>query len=248
MNKEWLVKSFTLGIVVIFICVSFQPIIAEKTVSLKKESNNDNVDFEKVKEYLFQTLIDILNNPEVKQFLNEHKHDLITRNNNYDCKNAIQKISSQNPKLLKSIFITKPKMTYEYLETNYNRGLELYNILGEEESLKMIESIYVANPELFNELKDIIVNDKELYNRITTLGEMNEVLEPIPPFLRPICWILFISYLPSYFVVVFLGDYILVWLLKHNLQLLALIIQAFGSLFALSCNLKIFLMQLFYCL
>jgi len=174
MIDNWIKKGLAFAVVLLFIGVSFQSIIAEKTISVEKESDYNNVDFEQAKEYLFQIIIDISNNPEVKQFLNEHKHDLITRdNNNYEYKNVIQKICSQNPKLLKSILFNKPKMTYEYLETNYNKGLELYNILWEEESLKIVESVKIANPELFNELKVIISNDKELSIKISNLKEMN---------------------------------------------------------------------------
>ena len=178
MKKDWLVKTLALGIVALFICVSYQPIIAEKTVSVEKTSDYNNVDFEQAKEYLFRTLVDISNNPEVKAFLNQHKRDLIiNNNNNYDCRNAIQKIHKQNPRLLKSIIFTKPKMTYEYLEKNFNKGLEIVDILGEEESLKIAESVKISNPELFNELKNIIANDEELSNKISVLKEMNNNLE-----------------------------------------------------------------------
>ena len=128
MKKEWLIKTLAVVIIVLFIGVCFQPIIAEETVSVEKESDYENWGFEEAKEYLFQTIIDIFNNPKVKVFLNEYKHDLFT--NDYNCKNAVKKILLQKPKLLKSMFFTKTKMIYEYLETNYNRGLELINILG----------------------------------------------------------------------------------------------------------------------
>ena len=47
MKKEWLIKTLALGIVVLFIGVSFQPIIAEKTMSIEKESGYINADFKK---------------------------------------------------------------------------------------------------------------------------------------------------------------------------------------------------------
>jgi hypothetical protein len=195
MKKEWLVKTLAFGIVVLFIGVSFQPIIAEKTISVEKESNYNNVDFEQAKAYLFQTLIDISNNPEVKQFMDEHKHILIPRNNNnYDCKNTIQKIYMQNPRLLKSIIFTRPKMTYEYLETNYNKSLEIVDILGEEESSNIVESVKIVNLDLFNELKNIIANDEDLSNRVSVLEEMNNNVKSNMDFsdFPVICGILFI--------------------------------------------------------
>jgi len=196
MKKEYLVKTFALGIVALFICVSYQPIIAEKTTSVDKTSNYNNVDFEEAKEYLFQTIVEISNNQDVKEFLNENKLNIIS--NYYDCKNEVQKISSQNPKLLKSILFTKPEMTYEYLETNYNNGLEIKDILGEEESLDIVESVKIVNPDLFIELKNIIANDEKLSNRISVLEEMNNNLISKLDFSdHPIiCRILGILFLP----------------------------------------------------
>jgi len=181
MKKEWSVKTFALVIVVLFIGVSFQPIIAENTIAVGKEQDYINVDFEQAKTYLFQTLIDISNNPKVKEFLNEHKHDLFTNNcNKFDCKNDIHKIWSQKPRLIKSILFTKPEMTYKYLEKNYNRGLEIVDILGEEETSKTLESVGNINPKVFVELKNIILNNQELSNRISVLGEMNQELKSNP--------------------------------------------------------------------
>ena len=196
MQKNIIKKGLVLAVIVLFISVCFQPIIAENTISAEKESNYNNVDFDEAKKYLFQTLIDISNNPEVKHFLNEHKHDLIkNNNNNYDCRNAIKKIYSHNPKLLKSILFTKPEMTSEYLEKNYGRGLEIVDILGEEESLKIVESVNITDSELLNELKNIILNDKYLSNRVTVLEKMNNGLQLEHPI---ICGIIFILFLPPY--------------------------------------------------
>ena len=62
------IKNPCRGIIVLFICVSFPPIIAENTRLIGKESNN-NVDFEEVKEYLFQTIIDTANNKEIQRII-----------------------------------------------------------------------------------------------------------------------------------------------------------------------------------
>jgi len=206
MKNEWLVKIFAFGIVVLFIDVSFQPIIAEKIVLDEKEFEYNNVDFEEAKEYLFQTLIDISNNPEVKQFLNEPKNSLISRNNNnYDCKNTIQKIYSHNPKLLKSIFFTRPKMTYDYLEKNYKKGLKIVEILGLEETSNMMESVKISNKEFFSELKNIIANDEELSNRVSVLEEMNNNLISNLDFKdHPIiCALLMLTCVPIFILLLF---------------------------------------------
>ena len=249
MKKEWLAKTLALGITALFISVSYQPIIAEKTLSVEKESNNDNVSFEEVKEYLFQTLIDISNNPKVKEFLNEHKHDLITNNNN-NYKNAVKKILLQKPRLLKSIPFTKPKMTYDYLEKNYNKGLDIIDILGEEESLDIVESVKIVNPELLIELKNIIANDEKLSNRISVLEEMNNNLISKLNFSdNPIiCSILAILFLPvaiSATLYIFIKHFFFNFIRRH---LLIIIFLAIPFITILIYGLPIFvLLALFGC-
>ena len=228
MKKKWL----AVGIILLFIGVSFQPIIAEKTkiISVENESSYANVDFDEAKEYLFQTLIAISNNQNVKELLKQNNHKAF--NSDYDYKDVFLQILFKKPRLLKSMLFTKPKMTYEYLETNYNRGLELYNILGKEESLKIIESVKIVNPEFFNELNNIILNDKELYDKILTLGEINEILKSIS-YNMSICIILFICFLTSailgsiiclpYFIFKELAD-------KYKIPILCLFEDFFGEI------------------
>ena len=249
MKKEWFVKTLALVIVALFTSVSYQPIIAENTKSVEKESDYNNFDFEQAKEYLFQTIVDISNNPEVKKFLNDHKKDLFSKDNNkYDFKNMIQKICSQNPKLLKSILFTKPEMTIEYLEKNYNKGLEMFDILGKEESSKIVESVKIINPEIFNELKNIILDVEELSNRILVLEKININLKPKFEFGKSldICFILFIYFIPSFITEVFFED-LLSWALEHHRLLLAAIDAPFYFLSYLNLLSILNLMESFNC-
>jgi hypothetical protein len=172
MQKNIIKKGFIVAVICIFIAISFQPIIAEDTVSVEKESNCEIVNFKQVKDYLFQTLIDISNNAKLKEFLNKNKHNLITDDYNYNI--AIQKILLEKPRLIKSIVFNNPEITYKYLQSTYNRGIELIKILGDVESLNIVKPAEIINPELFIELKNIILNNVELSNRIIILGEMNK--------------------------------------------------------------------------
>jgi len=248
MKKEWLVKNLAICIVVLFIGVGFKPMLAENTILDGKQSDYNNVDFEEAKEYLFQTIIKISNNPKVKEFLNENKHNLIT--NYYDCKNAIQKIYSKNPKLLKSILFTKPEMTYEYLEKGYKNGLEIFDILGVEETSKMMESAKITNLELFNELKIIIENDKELSNRISVLEEMNNNLKSNLGFQNSsvICKILNIIALMISLSYMFFGKYVYQWLVDHNRTLIAKTLAIFIYSIAYLAIPVVFLQLIFNCI
>ena len=60
MKKEWLVKTFALSVVVLFIAVSFQPITAKDTVSFVKKSD---------KKELLETVLDIVNNKEIQSII-----------------------------------------------------------------------------------------------------------------------------------------------------------------------------------
>ena len=220
MKKECLVKTLALGVIVLFISVSYQPIIAEETISVEKESNYDNCSFEEAKEYLFQTIIDISNNPEVKDLLKQSNQRLFT--SDYDYKDVFLHLLFRKPRLLKSLLFTRPKMTIEYLDKSYNNGAELINLLEEEESLDMVESVKITEPEMFNELKNIILNDEELSNQIFVLEEMNNDLKfnfertdfPIICGILELC---FISSLLGYDLFGVISE----WAYKHNFYLLS---------------------------
>ena len=67
------------------------------------------------------------------------------------------------------MFFTRPKMNAEYLNKAYKYGVEIVDVLGEDEALEMIESIECTNPQIFNDMTDIISNNPELNNRIEQL-------------------------------------------------------------------------------
>ena len=67
MKKDWLVKTFALVVVVLFIVVSFQPITALDTISLEKKSGIVKIDNRK--ELLFETIINIANNNEIQDII-----------------------------------------------------------------------------------------------------------------------------------------------------------------------------------
>jgi len=175
-------KGLVLAIIVLFTSASFQPIIAEKNkiISVENESNYGNVDFDEAKEYLFQTIIDISNNPEVKELLKQSNQRIFS--SDYDFKDVFLQLLFKKPRLLKSILYTRPKMTIEYLDKSYNRGIEFVNIVGEEQALDILDSIKISNPDLLNEFNNIIKNNWELSYKELTLKTMNNNLKFDTPF------------------------------------------------------------------
>ena len=190
MNKTILLKKgLVIGIVFLFIGVGIYPAIAVEPITptnIIQEEELEQIEETEPKEYLFQTIIDIANNPDVNELLNqiedEWKNDNCYISWNFNCKSVFQKLLLKKPNLLFSILFTEPRITHEYLESSYNRGCKVANALGEENVIEIVESVEINNPEILDELYNLIMNNEELYDKIITLGEMNEGLSINLPF------------------------------------------------------------------
>ena len=173
MKKNLLSITFVMGIVVLLIGVGVQSTFA---VDIPEKEEIEP------KDYLFETIIAIANNPDVQELLEENKHNI---NFDFDNKYIFRQLLFKNPELLSSLVFTKPKMTTQYLEKAYEQGVEIVDIFGEEKGLEMLNSVELSNPELLDDLTNIIMNDEELSGRISTLSFLNNETNPI-------CKILFI--------------------------------------------------------
>jgi len=197
MNKKpiLLYKTLVVGVILILISIAVQPSIA--TIQPEKEINAEP------KDYLFQTIIDIANDPDVKSLLEQYKHKQFTLD--YDYEGVFSQLLLEKPKLLLDLLFTKPYVTYDYLDKCYNEGMEITNIIGENKASEMIESIKVAKQEDLDELNNIIINNEELSNRIATLKEMNMEINPTAPLQGPpiICGILVLILIPPAFTFMF---------------------------------------------
>ncbi len=184
-----LYKTLVVGIILLFIGVAVQPSVA--TIQPEEKINAEP------KDYLFQTIIDIVNNADVKDLLEPYNHKLFT--SDYDYKGVFSKLMLRNPRILFSMLFTKPSITYDYLDKCYNGGIEITNILGEDKTLEMLESIEVTNQEVLDELNNIIINDEEISDRIAILEEMNKEIKPKSPLENNslICGILTLIVIPT---------------------------------------------------
>jgi hypothetical protein len=220
-------KIIVIGVIALFIIVGFQPAFATEPI---KSTDITNEDIEP-KDYLFETIIEISNNPEVKELFEEYGnniYDLV-----YDYRGIFIQILFNNPSLLFSKLFTKPKITSDYLNSFFNEGCEIVDIIGEDKALEMIKSVKLPNPDIVDELQNIVLNDEELSNRITTLAELNDELKPDKPFWdNPIiCSFLMLSAVPIYCFFILLG--LLAESLEGNPILywsLAIIAGSLGSL------------------
>jgi len=173
MKKDLLRKTLVLGVIILFVGAGVQSVFA---VDIPEKEEIEP------KDYLFETIVSIANNPDVQDLLDEYKNNF-----NFDLNNQyiFRQLFFKNPDLLCSMVFTKTKTTSQYIDKTYNQGIELINIFGEEKAYEMLDSIELTNPELLDDLNNIIINDEELSNRISTLEELNNETSDI-------CKILFI--------------------------------------------------------
>jgi len=166
-------KTLVVGVIVLFIGVAVQPGIA--TVQPEVET----IDVEP-KDYLFQTIIDIANNPDVKKLLEQYDDDLFK----VDLDRGIyRKILFRNPRLFLNMIFTKPSLSIEYLNDYYDNGIMITNTLGEDKVLEIIENVEITDIKFFDEFNNIITRDEELSNRLETLKEMNKDIKLDWPFI-----------------------------------------------------------------
>ena len=163
-----------MGVIVLFVGAGVQSVFAVNTTEKEEIEPKD---------YLFETIINIANNPNFKDLLEENEHNIISCD--FNNKYVFRQLLFKNPELLWSMVLIKPKMTTEYLNNIYNQGIELVDIFGEEKALEIMNSVELTNPELLDDLNNIITNDEELSDRISTLIDLNNETNPI-------CKILFI--------------------------------------------------------
>ena len=202
MKQRIICKCLAVAVILLFLGLAVQP-----SVAVQPETE---IYFEP-KDYLFQTIIDIANNPEIKNLLRQYTNDMI----NFDIdKSVYHKIFLRNPRLMFNTLFTKPSISSEYLNKCYKDGIEVTNIISEDKVLEIIETVEVTDTEAFEEFNNIILNDEELSGRLVTLKEMNNELNPILDYPYPIiCSILEFLLMPWIFLldlVYYLQDFIFI--------------------------------------
>ena len=185
MNKNLLLS---IGTIILSLGLAIQPIAANAQIR--------DVEFDvEPKDFLFETIIDIANNPNIKEYFEQKDNKYI---NNFNSKILIHKPLLRYPRVFFQILFTKSDLSIKYLNFVYDKGCKLVKIIGEEDTFKIIESNKFRNAENFEMINKIVNKNTELKEKITTITEMNKNLKSDSP-LRPhpiICAILEIIFLP----------------------------------------------------
>jgi hypothetical protein len=172
-NPNLFKKTLVIGIIVLFIGLGVQPAIA--TEQPKEKTIKENCE-----DYLFQTIIDMANNPDIKNQLVQYEDNYF----NFDIDKSIyRKILFKNPILFLNLIFTKPTNTFRYLNKCYKMGNEITKTIGKDKTLEIIESVEIIDTVIFDELDKIIKKDEILSNKLATIKEMNKELNPATPTL-----------------------------------------------------------------
>jgi len=172
MNKKILIGSILA--VALLILVSFSNVVGYNTIkTLQEELIESEFDFEYCKEYLFQTLVDISENSEIKD---------IIKSNYKPQRNTLLPFRRSNVDL-----------KVEHLELLYDVGLKILDRLGEDKVAELMENIDFDN-EMFEEMDTLVMGNEELRERIYTLNTMNVKSETLDSEFPIICNILITSF------------------------------------------------------
>ena len=205
MKQRIICKALVVAVIILFIGLAIKPSIA-----VQPETEIDD----EPKDYLFQTIIDITNNPDVKDLLEQYDNDLFKVDID---RSVYRKLLLRNPRLFCNTLLTKPTMTIEYLNKCYSKGIEITNIIGEEKTLEIIENAEVTDRKLFDEIDDIISKDVELSNRLSTLEDMNKgYISDLSWGFPVICFLLVILVAPFFLWFAFFNELSLIFLLIDN--------------------------------
>ena len=188
-------KILVAGIIALFIGIGIQPAIANEPIIWPKIIKEEDIDN---KEYLFQTIINIANNPDVKDLFNKNKAGFV--NFDYNSITMYLRLLLKNPRTFLSILFTKPSITTNYLDSTLSKGCKIANTISEDKLYDITKSISINNPEFFEELNSIIIKNEDLSNRVRTLKEMKEELIPMVSSngALVICLILGLILVPSF--------------------------------------------------
>ncbi len=172
-KKKGLIKNtLVFGIIILFIGLAVQP----GTATVQTDKN-----VEETKEFLFQTIIDIVNNEEIINLFNQEKNTGFFLDFDHSLRSIYRNILFKDPSLIGSLIFTNPTFTRNHLELAYEKGCKLINLIGEDKALEIIESIKNTNPTFSNGLSNIIKNNEDIKNKITEIKVMNQELNPTTP-------------------------------------------------------------------
>jgi hypothetical protein len=163
MKRRMLSKGLVLAVILLFIGVAIQPGISTNTI---KDEKTD-VD---AKDYLFQIIIDMVNNQELQDIIQKSKlrGSLINSLHMPGLIFLFMKSRTSFRLLSQSSFLTK-----SFLEYAYRMGVKLSRTIDVSKMHSIIQRYQMSNQELQKEINTVIENNANLKAGITQLLSLN---------------------------------------------------------------------------
>jgi hypothetical protein len=162
--------------VVLLVLGSLSNVVGYQTVqSSNQKMINSEID---QKEVLIQTIVDIVGTPELQTFFiqltkewkNNQRYSVIDNEPN----TLVQNVLKIKERIHFSLLSDKPFSLYRSLIYDYDQGCKIINLLGEKEVITMMKTITFMNPKIINELKNILMKNDNLKEKITRLSVINK--------------------------------------------------------------------------
>ena len=181
MKKKILIGS--IFAVALLTLVSFSSVVGYNVVkNTQDEIITSEYDFEYCKDYLFETMVEISNNEDVKDLTSSNNQNMFPTN--------------FNQRTLFPVRRNTNKLSVEKLDLLYNIGIKLIDRLGEEKVAEIMETTNIEKPDFSDELFTTIMGNDDLRDRIYTLSEMNVESETLDDEFPIICGIIKIIFEP----------------------------------------------------
>ena len=163
-------------IIIALVCAGLMLVTPFTTIAQENKVSSNLIEQPDIepKDYLFQTIIDITNNPDVKKLLEQHNYDLFK----IDIDRSIYNIIfCRNPRLFYFLIFNKPSISQEYLNFVDTQGDKIIDVIGKDYAIEISESAELIDKTVLDEISSIIRNDKKLSENINNLNKLNVKIE-----------------------------------------------------------------------
>jgi len=178
-------KILVFSIAIMFFMLAFSPITNSSLIQTGFENiQDDDINYLEAKNSLFSLILDIVNEPEIQEFFNnvfENMDFSDVFDSDIELNEINNKIRTKNPRLYYSLIFSRSSFTKDYLEKSYKQGIEIINLIGEEDSKKIIKTLNPLNKNEYNDLNKIIFSEEKYKDRIEKLKELNINLKKDEP-------------------------------------------------------------------
>jgi hypothetical protein len=192
MKERMLCKGLVFAVILLFIGVAIQPGISTNT-------HDEKTDID-AKDYLFQTILDMVNNQEIQDIIqkSEIRGSLINSLHMPGVIFLLMKLRTNFRLSSLSSFLTK-----SFLEYAYRMGVKLSRTIDVSKMHSIIQRYQMSNQKVQKEINTVIENNANLKAEITQLSSLNcdcEANGPINWSFPVICTFLFILFFVPYWI------------------------------------------------